>query len=62
MHEDHDEEEQKECDCECHQMHGPMKAEFKLAMLEKKEKILHAKLEFIGKIKEIIKNMPTDKK
>lgn len=36
--------------------------EFKLAMLEKKEKILEAKLEFIGKMKEMIKKMPEGKK
>ncbi len=30
------------------------KKEFKLAMLEKKEKMLQAKLEFIRKIKEIV--------
>ncbi len=35
-----------------------MPKEFKLAMLEKKEKMLQAKLEFIGKMKEMIKNMP----
>jgi hypothetical protein len=45
----------------CH-MCGPMKKEFKLAMLEKKEKILKAKLEFIAKMKELIKKMPEDKK
>jgi hypothetical protein len=43
-------------------MHGPMKKEFKLAMLEKKEKILQAKLEFVGKMKSMIEKMPTDKK
>lgn len=44
----------------CH-MGGPMKKEFKLAMLEKKEKILKAKLEFIGKMKELVKKMPEGK-
>ena len=49
-------------DCGCHHMQGPMKKEFKLAMLEKKEKMLNAKLDFIGKIKELIKKMPEEKK
>jgi hypothetical protein len=62
MNEENEHEEHKACDCECHHMYGPMKMEFKLAMLEKKEKILQAKLEFMGKIKEMIKKMPTDKK
>ena len=39
-----------------------MPKEFKLAMLEKKEKMLQAKLEFLGKMKEMIKNMPDEKK
>jgi hypothetical protein len=43
-------------------MHGPMKKEFKLAMLEKKEKILKAKLEFVGKMKVLIEKMPKEKK
>jgi hypothetical protein len=43
-------------------MHGPMKKEFKLAMLEKKEKILKAELEFIGKMKVLIEKMPKEKK
>jgi len=38
-----------------------MKKEFKLAMLEKKEKMLKAKLEFIGKIKEMVAKMPDSK-
>ncbi len=46
----------------CHHMHGPMKREFKLAMLEKKEKILKAELEFIGKMREILKKMPAEGK
>ncbi len=37
-----------------HCMHGPMKREFKLAMLEKKEKVLKAELEFVGKMKELV--------
>jgi hypothetical protein len=52
------EEEHKACDCECHAMHGPMHKEFKLAMLEKKEKILQIKLEFVGKMKKMIESMP----
>lgn len=44
----------------CH-MAGPFKKEFKLAMLEKKEKIIEAKLEFIKKIKELVKKSQMDK-
>lgn len=43
-------------------MHGPMSKEFKLAKLEKKEKMLKAELDFIGQIKEMIKKMPEEKK
>jgi hypothetical protein len=43
-------------------MHGPMKKEFKLAMLEKKEKILKAELEFVGKMREMIGKMPDGEK
>jgi hypothetical protein len=45
----------------CHCMGGPMKKEFKLAKLEKKEKMLKAELEFIGKLKEIVAKMPEGK-
>lgn len=45
-----------------HHMGGPMKKEFKLAMLEKKEKILKAKLEFVVKMKALVAKMPTEKK
>jgi len=62
MSEETEGQDNQACDCECHQMHGPMRKEFKLAMLEKKEKILQAKLEFIGKMKGMIKKMPTEKK
>jgi len=55
MHEENHEE--KEGCMSCH-MAGPMKKEFKLAMLEKKEKILKVKLEFISKMKEIVEKMP----
>ncbi|MGD0577045.1 MAG: hypothetical protein ABSA74_03160 [Candidatus Staskawiczbacteria bacterium] len=57
--------EHEECGCGCgeHHMHGgPMRKEFKLAKLEKKEKMLKAELEFIGQIKEMIKKMPEEKK
>lgn len=47
--------------CHCH-MDGPMKKEFKLAMLEKKEKMMEVELEFIRKMKGIIKKMPEGKK
>ena len=43
--------------CGCH-----MPKEFKLAKMEKKEKILKAELEFIGQMKEMIKKMPEEKK
>ena len=43
-------------------MTGPMHKEFKLAKLEKKEKMLKAELEFIGQLKEMIKKMPEEKK
>ena len=43
-------------------MCGSMKKEFKLAMLEKKEKILKAELEFVGKMKEMIGKMPEGEK
>lgn len=62
MNEENEAEDNKACDCPCHEMHGPMKREFKLAMLEKKGKILQAKLEFVGKMKGMIEKMPTDKK
>ena len=62
MNEEKDKEDYKGCDCECHEMHGPMKKEFKLATLEKKEKILQAKLEFVGKVKGIIEKMGAEKK
>lgn len=48
--------------CGGHHMHGPMSKEFKLAKLEKKEKMLKAELEFIGQMKEMIKKMPEEKK
>ena len=51
----------EEC-CGGHHMHGPMMKEFKLAKLEKKEKMLKAELEFIGQMKEMIKKMPEEKK
>ena len=60
----------KKCEegCECEAcgggccMDGAMKKEFKLAMIEKKEKMLQAKLEFLKKIKELIKKIPESKK
>ena len=48
--------------CGGHHMHGSMSKEFKLAKLEKKEKMLKAELEFIGQMKEMIKKMPEEKK
>ncbi len=59
---------EENCDCgeehegmHHHMMKGPMMKEFKLAMLEKKEKMMRAKLEFIEKMKEMIKKMPDEK-
>jgi len=61
MHGENYEEDHEDCGCGCHHMKGPIKRELKLAMLEKKEKILQAKLDFLGKMKEMIKKMPVDK-
>ena len=36
------------------------KKEFKLAMLEKKEKMLEAKLEFVRKIKSLVEKEPAE--
>lgn len=49
------------CGCPQCTVSSPMKKEFKLAMLEKKEKMIRAKLEFIGKMKDLVSKMP-DKK
>jgi hypothetical protein len=57
-----DENNHEEKEGYMHHMHGPMKKEFKLAMLEKKEKILKAELDFVGKMKEIIGKMPEGEK
>ena len=58
----HDENNEEGESCmHCCNMAGPVKKDFKLAMLEKKEKMMQAKLEFIGKMKEMVKKMPTDK-
>jgi hypothetical protein len=54
-------EEHGDCGCGGHMHGGPMKKEFKLAMLEKKEKMMRAQLEFIEKMKEMIKKMPDAK-
>jgi hypothetical protein len=59
---DENEEDQEDHDFGSHQMEWAMKKEFKLAMLEKKEKILQAKLDFLGKIKGMVNRMPADKK
>jgi len=42
-------------------MAGPVKKEFKLVMLEKKEKLIKAELEFIGKMKDLVSKMPERK-
>ncbi len=58
----HDEEhEDGGCEDHSHCMHGPMKKEFKQAMLDKKEKILKAELEFVGAMKAIVAKMPEPK-
>ena len=59
MHDEHHEEGEgcKGGCTSCH-MAGPLKKEFKLAMLEKKEKILKVKLEFLNKIKDIVEKLP----
>ena len=49
----------EDCECNCG---GSMNKDFKLAMIEKKEKIMQAKLEFLGKIKALIKKIPESKK
>lgn len=41
-----------------HHMAGPIKKEFKLAMLNKKEKILKAQLEFVTTLKELVAKAP----
>lgn len=59
---------EENCNCENKEEHmhyhmgGSMKKEFKLAMLEKKQKIIEAELEFIEKMKEMIKKMPEQEK
>ena len=59
--EDKDEDNEDEGDStHCH-MCGPMKKEFKMAMLDKKEKILKAKLEFIAKMRGMLEKMPDEK-
>ena len=47
-------------ECMCHHMGGMGFKEFKLAKLEKKGKILEAELDFINKLKELVKKMPTE--
>lgn len=59
MHnEDHEDEN---CQDHTHCMHGPLHKEFKMAMLDKKEKMLKAKLEYIGTMKAIVAKMPESK-
>ena len=64
MHEEND--GNKEVCPNCGRMHcnmggWPMKKDFKLAMLEKKEKMIKAELDFISKMKEMINKMPEHK-
>ena len=58
MHNEEHERGEEEEHMYGHHMGGPMKKQFKLAMLEKKEKILKAKLEFVAKMKELVEKMP----
>ena len=63
MHDEKHEGEEGEEHGNCHGgWGGPMKKAFKLAKLEKKEKMLKAELEFVGKLKEIVAKIPEDKK
>lgn len=55
-YEENGEGEHEGCGCKCHKP-----KEFKLAIIEKKEKILKAELEFIGQMKDLIKKMPDSK-
>lgn len=59
MHEEND--ENKEACMHCNMGGWSMKKDFKLAMLEKKEKMTKAELDFIGKMKEMINKMPEHK-
>ena len=71
MSEEH-KEECSQCGGKCGGDHGPMgdkmgmmmhmPKEMKVAMLEKKEKIMEAELDFIKKMKEIVKNKPEQPK
>jgi hypothetical protein len=47
-------------DC-CGGMHKGHMKEFKLAMLNKKEKILEAKLEFVREMRKMVEKMEMDK-
>ena len=59
MYDEHDEGMENGMHSKMGMMHM---RDFKIAMLEKKEKILRAKLEFIEKMKDMIKNMPEKEK
>jgi len=63
MQEENNENEGSCQHCGCAQCTaaGPMRKEFKLAMLEKKEKMLKAKLEFIGKLKDLVNKSDKNK-
>jgi hypothetical protein len=63
MHDKHEGEEMEggHDGCMCHHGMGAGFREFKLAKLEKKSKILEAELEFINKLKELVKKMPESK-
>jgi hypothetical protein len=63
MHDKHGGEEMEggHDGCMCGHGMGAGFREFKLAKLEKKSKILEAELEFINKLKELVKKMPESK-
>lgn len=57
---EHDEKHQGKDDCCMGMGHKGFKKEFKMAMLNKKEKILEANLEFIREMRKLIEKMPGD--
>lgn len=61
FHGEHDEKHRGMEDCCMGIWHKEFKKEFKLALLNKKEKMLEAKLEFIREMKKLVEQME-DKK
>ena len=60
MHGDHEKGHKGMDDC-CGGMHKGHMKEFKMAMLNKKEKILEAKLEFVREVRKMVEKMGMDK-